>query len=79
MPQTRNVSEVLDRVLAAVPIAETALRARLKAIKEDSWFQPPESRMPWDRMREALEGHFGGRAPAEPWGLTVSLIVRGQL
>jgi hypothetical protein len=77
MRTTRNAAEVIDRVLAEVPSSEIELRAALNEIREDSFFQPPESPIPWQRIRDVLLDRFVGETVPEGWALKVSRIVRG--
>ncbi len=72
----RDPVTVIQSVRFQVPPEHTELRSSLEALERDCFFQPPESKMPWLRLQELLEGAIG--QPSEPWHFAIVNIVQGR-
>lgn len=76
----RNIDEVLDAMLAAVPTEAAALRADLERLKRDVRYIPPEAhRVAWKRGAELLYQTFGDEPPTEGWQGRVFRIWMGEV
>jgi hypothetical protein len=78
MSAPRNISEVIDRILAVVPESEAALRARLLSTKETAWFTAPEAMgRVWRLLSSVLTSELPADLP-EPWQAQAGRIIRGE-
>lgn len=75
----RQFSDVVDQVTAAIPRDPDTdhLVAELYRLRLNSSYQPPESHMPWEMLRELLSANIG--APTAPWQQRVSDVVMGRV
>lgn len=75
MKESRNVAEVIGKILEVIPREESKLRNRLLLLKSDAWFQPPESTLYWEKLRDTLVERFPN-GPNVDWAHRVSAIIR---
>lgn len=69
----RNLSEVIEEMLAVVPAEQIDLRDRLKATKQSSLYAAPEMRQTfWHECRDHLVSYVG--KPKEEWQKQVASI-----
>ena len=74
----RNISDVIERVVAELPAGHADLRRRLIRLSQDVWFTPPESMgVRWRQLCDMLTDELP-TTPAEPWQQRISRIVRGE-
>jgi hypothetical protein len=76
----RELTEVIDRILAEIP-SEThaSLRADLGAVRSSAAFAAPEVMGGWwRRAQDCLVQHVGVPDPNVPWQVRVSRIFSGR-
>jgi hypothetical protein len=74
----RNLSDVIDRMLAIIPATradEIELREALERVKGNAGFRPPEmENISWTEGMNALFDFFGDADPTSEWGKQVQAI-----
>ena len=77
MSTKRDVTEVIDRILAEVPTVYARLRTNLVCLKESAFFTPPEGQVSiWKRLDVLLITSLSS-PPRLPWEVEISRIVTG--
>lgn len=75
---TRDLSEVIARILTVVPESQAGLRLDLYRVRSSALFAAPEMQpMFWDQAAEILRGTLVD-VPAPGWPMEVARIFGGQ-
>lgn len=76
---SRDITEVIERMLEIIPANETELRADLAQVDHAACYLAPEVMgKAWAQGAQALLRRFGETAPVEGWGCEVVAIWRGK-
>lgn len=70
--ESRDIKNVIDRMLTHVPKEEKGLKYRLLAQKEDAVFTAPENPIRWEKVSEILEDEI--KYPEYNWQFEVLSI-----
>lgn len=73
MAAQRNLTKVLDDILALVPVTELALRAQLTSLRETVLYQPPELAPNMWHRASAILGRAIPRLEQE-WQIAVARV-----
>lgn len=74
----RNILEVLDKVVAVIPVSEKAVRQRLASVKNTAMYTPPECIVGVWRMAAAVLTSELPWPPKEEWQKDVHAIFSDQ-
>lgn len=80
MPTGRDINVVIGDLLGTIPATETALRAHLERIKEQSCFRAPElAYLDWRDLQRALIAGLGSEPDTTvQWVATALRIFSGN-
>lgn len=74
----RDITKVIDQILAVVPETETTARAALASVRSTAAFGAPELQGSyWNQLHGVLVRNLGHQ-PTEPWHFEVAAIMRGE-